>query len=435
MEETVKKFIEDNNILENAKSLVLAVSGGADSLALAHFMVRNYPQFEYVIAHVNHCLRPEAKAEEKLVGQFARRLGVDFLSVDVDVAAVASQRKQGLEETGRQVRYDFFRGLNRDLILTAHHKDDRAETIIAHILRGSGLRGLRGIMPRDNGVGRPFLCITKSEILAYCAKHNIEYAIDSSNSDTVYTRNKIRCEVMPLLQDINPQIAAALCRLGDIATDDEQALDSLVASFYANEVQRSGNSLLLPNKSAAMVDKGIVRRVVRKIAESMDCPVDFRTADKIIGLNTGKKHYWAQNAVAEQNGTALVFYRGTVQGIGEWSAVLSLGEVTQVPVLQLQVEVKLEDGARPNRNNRAVLDSSTFTGSLTLRNRRRGDWFYLPNGGRKKLSDFLIDEKIPASERDNIPLLAIGSQILWIVGYRQCAPLGSGDISITVKKF
>lgn len=436
MEEQVRQYIDEQGILTGVGSVVLAVSGGADSMALAHFMSLNYPQYDYIVAHVNHGLRAEANAEEIMVRDFATKLGLSFISVDIDVALVANSRKIGLEEAGREVRYDFFRGLNRDIILTAHHKDDNAETVLAHIIRGSGIKGLRGILPVDNGIGRPFLGVTKAELVEYCRSNGIGFATDLSNNDTTYQRNKIRHEVMPVLAEINPNIVDGLCRLGSIAQGEAEALEHYTRSCYRTGVRLENGKLTLANKAAKLFPIGILRRVVIKMAEELGCPLDYRGTEKIISLKTGKKYCWGLNWVAEQTGRSLVMYQGTeVESVAQWCVDLELPGITMVPYCNFTVEITGKSEARPNKNTRAVVDSNCLGAGLVLRNRRQGDWFFLPNGGRKKLSDYFIDEKVPMADRDSIPLLAISSRILWIVGYRQCVPKGRGDITISLKNY
>lgn len=434
MEQKVKAYIEDNHILRDVNSVVLAVSGGADSMALTHFMAVNYPQYDYIVAHVNHGLRPEAKDEELLVAEFARQLNLDFVSVEVNVAAEARLRRKGLEETGREVRYDFFRSLNRDIILTAHHRDDRAESILLHLIRGSGIAGLRGIIPLTNKIGRPFLSVSKEEILTYCADHSIAFSTDLSNEDITYRRNKVRHQVLPLLAEINPNISDTLCRLGDIAGEDESFLASLASKIYAEEVREDGGKLVLSSK-ALSYSKSLVRRLIMKMAQELGSPIDYAGVEKIIKLGAGKKYFWGNGAGAWKNGNCLVLSAAVDSSAENWSVVLPFEGSITIAEKNMEVSITHNNQKRPNKNNRAVFDHEVLTEELTLRNRRNGDWFYLPGGGRKKLSDFFIDEKIPFEIRDNIPLLCQGSRVLWIVGYRQCVAVGKGEISVSLKKF
>ncbi|MDO4542529.1 MAG: tRNA lysidine(34) synthetase TilS, partial [Bacillota bacterium] len=153
-------------------------------------------------------------------------------------------------------------------------------------------------------------------------------------------------------------------------------------------------------------------------------------------LKTGKKYRWSKQAVAEQNGRSLRMYLGEPETMESWSLELPLRGTMELPACSCSIAVEWNKNLRPNKNTRAVLDSDFLDNkTLVLRNRRDGDWFCLANAGRKKLSDYFIDEKIPLEKRDKIPLLAIGSQILWIVGYRQCVAKGRGNVAVTLKKF
>ncbi|MEG0874359.1 MAG: tRNA lysidine(34) synthetase TilS [Clostridiales bacterium] len=433
MENKIRKFIDENKIMGKAKTVVIGVSGGGDSMALADFMVKNYSQYQFTFAHINHCLRPQAHAEEVLVKEFAAKLGVEFQCLKIDVAALAKQRKTGLEETGRDVRYEFFNSLNKDLILTAHHKDDRAETIIAHIIRGCGIKGLGGMKPLQNGVGRPLLCVTKAEILNYCEEHDIEYAEDISNEDTTFQRNKIRHEVLPLLATMNSNITDSLCRLGDIATEDDDFLDSFSQVIYDKVVISENGEYILSNKILEITAKSVNSRVIGKICAEIGCPLDFNTVQKILGLKTGKELPLGKMGKVRQNGTGLVFSLGCMPKVKEWSVALPKEGTVFIEPCNFKIEISQSSALKANKKTCAVFDSEDIVKDLTIRNWRKGDWFYLESGGRKKISDFFINEKIPRERRLEIPLLAMGDQIIWIVGYRQCLGKGKSNLTLAIK--
>ena len=258
-------------------------------MALAHFLTAHYPRLDYVVAHLDHGLRPGSAAESRLVADWARAQGLPCVIRREDVAKVAAARKRGVEETGRELRYEFFRAQGRDLIFTAHHADDQAETVLAHLLRGCGLRGLAAIAPRAGDLARPLLCVGKQELLDYCRRHDLPYALDESNADVSYLRNRIRHELLPQLTAINPQISGALCRLAVQARDDGEALDTLADSLFASLAGREGECITLPLEALAAQPPALRRRLVRLAATEVGGAVmSFEMTARVLALDSAK---------------------------------------------------------------------------------------------------------------------------------------------------
>jgi len=207
---------------------IVAVSGGADSMALLHSMIGG----DLHVAHVNHQINiDEANAAQELVEKFCENNGIGCHVGTFDVPKLAQERKRGIEETAREVRYAYFADLldelNADYYLTAHTADDNAETILLHMLRGCGTKGLCGMSELNGKHMRPFLNVTRKQIEQYIVKHDIKCAVDSSNESLDYTRNRIRHELMPLLREFNPQIDDALNRLAQVVKQDVDSLEAL----------------------------------------------------------------------------------------------------------------------------------------------------------------------------------------------------------------
>ena len=207
----VLQYIKEHNLITPGDLLVAGISGGPDSMALLHILLQLRPRlnFELVAAHLNHGLRPEAAAEEEFVRDYCQARQVPFYSRRVDIEEIAVRDKKSVEEAGRNCRYQYFNELVAQLggtrIATAHHRDDNAETVLLNIIRGSGIKGLRGIRPVNGIIIRPLLCVDKNEIETYLAENSVKYCIDLSNYSTDYLRNRIRHNLLPLLeQDYNP---------------------------------------------------------------------------------------------------------------------------------------------------------------------------------------------------------------------------------------
>lgn len=224
---------------------MVACSGGPDSLAMLHILYeleqelqQNGISFCFSVAHVNHMLREEAKEEEQFVKTFCQNLGIKFFSESIDVKQIAHNRKIGLEEAGRNVRYEFFdeiaqkTGANK--IAIAHHLNDKIETIIMNLLRGTGISGLKGIEPiKSEKYIRPLIECKKTEIISYCEQNNLHPRIDKTNFDNAYTRNKIRNIVIPYIEkEFNPNIIDTLDRLSNLVSEEDKYLAKQVEMIY-----------------------------------------------------------------------------------------------------------------------------------------------------------------------------------------------------------
>lgn len=429
MEKTVKNFIEENKMLTNVETIVLGISGGGDSMALAYFMLTSYPQYQYVIAHVNHSLRKEADAEMALVRDFAEKYNVPFHGIVADVGAIAKEKGLGLEETGRIVRYDFFRSLGCDLILTAHHMDDFAETIIEHLVRGCGLKGLCGILPMENGIGRPFLCVKKEALLKYCFQYHLAFVEDKTNEDKTFLRNKIRHEIMPLLEESNPKMTESLYRLGQIVKEDEAALDDMERRYYEKIAVETTNRVTLEGKKLLSLPLSFQRRLILEAGKYFHHTFDFYAVEKILSLKTGKEFPFGKWGRVLQNGSFFVFSEGekTFSSLAPISFA-TCGEY-ETPYGKILVE-KNEQTAVSADCYSFFLSAESLKDGVTLRNRKSGDWVLIKGVGRKKLSDWFIDIKIPREQRDSALLFAKEQQVLLWIGHENFTNEEKSEIKV-----
>ena len=234
---TIKKY----NLIENGDKVVLAVSGGPDSIAMLDILnkirLENVIKFDIVVAHINHGLRENAKFDEEYVQEFCKRINVQFFVLHANIKEIAEREKRGLEETGRNVRYDFFNKVKSEVgankIAIAHNANDNVETIIMNIIRGSGLSGLKGIEVISNNYIRPLIEIERVIIEDYCKNENLNPRHDESNDENIYTRNKIRNIAIPYIkEELNPNIVETITRLSGIAKDDLNYLDLQTENAY-----------------------------------------------------------------------------------------------------------------------------------------------------------------------------------------------------------
>ena len=237
--ETVKKY----NMIENGEKIVLAVSGGPDSICMLDILndIKNDQKikmnFEIVAAHVNHMIREEAIEDEQYVKKYCEENKIEFYSKSIDVQKMANNNKIGVEEAGRKARYDFFNEIlektNAQKIAIAHNKNDKVETVLMHILRGSGINGLKGIEPKRGKYIRPLIECERKEIEEYCSERNLEPRIDKTNFDNEYTRNKVRNVLIPYIQkEFNPNFIRTIDRLSNLVTEEENYMDMQVEKIY-----------------------------------------------------------------------------------------------------------------------------------------------------------------------------------------------------------
>ena len=271
VEDKVLKTIKKYNLIKANDKIALGVSGGPDSLFMLYILNRLKDQlkFEIAVAHINHMIREEADSEEEFVKEFCKNIGVEFYSKRIDVVEFANNNKIGTEEAGRKVRYEFFdevlKQTESNKIAIAHNKNDKVETIIMHLLRGSGISGLQGIDPiKDNKIIRPIIEIERAEIEQYCEENKLEPRIDKSNFENIYTRNKIRNIVIPYIQqEFNPNIIETVTRLSEIITEENQLLIKLTEQAYSETVKQENEyEIVLDLKKFNNLEKVIKKRII-----------------------------------------------------------------------------------------------------------------------------------------------------------------------------
>ena len=248
--ENIRKTIKDNRLINEKDKVVVGVSGGPDSMCLLHVLIslKSEMNFEIIVAHINHMIRPEAESETEFVENFCKNNGIECYIKRVNVLKEASKEKIGTEEEGRKIRYNFFdevmKNTNSNKIATAHNANDNAETVLMNIIRGTGTSGLKGIeYIRDNKIIRPLLNCNRMDIEEYCKIQNLDPKFDQSNKENTYTRNKIRNLLIPYIQkEFNPNIIESLNRLSNLSKKESEYWNKIVESEYNKIVDRSFSS-------------------------------------------------------------------------------------------------------------------------------------------------------------------------------------------------
>lgn len=234
--DTIKKY----NLIEENDSVIIGVSGGPDSICLLHILneLKQELNFKIYVAHINHMIRKEADEETEYVKRFCKNIGVECFTKKIDVVKIAKESKMGTEEAGRKIRYDFFeevlKNTDSNKIATAHNNNDKVETIIMNILRGSGISGLKGLDPiRENKFIKPLIETSREEIENYCEENKLNPRIDKSNNENIYTRNKVRNCVIPYIKkEFNPNILKTINRLSEVATEEDDYLNKVTESTF-----------------------------------------------------------------------------------------------------------------------------------------------------------------------------------------------------------
>ena len=265
---TIKKY----NLIENGDKIVVGVSGGPDSMCLLDILIKvcqNSPSpLAIIVAHINHMIRDEADEEENFVKNFCQKNNVKFYSKRIDVKKIANTNKIGIEEAGRNERYTFFEEVlikeKANKIAIAHNKNDKAETVIMNILRGTGISGLKGIEVKNGKYIRPLIECERHEIEDYCIKENLNPKIDKSNFNNIYTRNKVRNIVIPYIKDeFNPNIIETIRRLSELVTEEEEYIEKQVKNAYISVLlDEKENEIILDLKKFNLQEKVIKSKII-----------------------------------------------------------------------------------------------------------------------------------------------------------------------------
>jgi tRNA(Ile)-lysidine synthase len=422
----------------------VGVSGGPDSVLLLHFMKKLAGEVGLTVAavHFNHHLRgAESDGDEALVRDIAASLQVDYLRGEAEVARVARERRGNLEAVARELRYRYFFLLvdqgRLDVVATAHTANDQAETVLMRLLRGTGTRGLGGIYPVLEGkVVRPFLGLTREEVVKEIAERKIFYRVDSSNLNMKLRRNKVRMELLPLLaKEYNPQIIHLLNQFADRARDDEAYLERLARDRSHPWRMREGKEERIPVRALAEFPPALARRVLRQMLQIVRGSAHGLTYAHIESLRrfaaqaqSGRVQTLPGGVVALREFSWLVVApKATGPAGGDFSypvtfpgklAVHELGALFHFKILTRE-----DPGKAYNLNKLVCLDPQKLLGELELRNWRAGDSF-CPVGSRgvRKLKELFRQRKIPKVQRKGWPVLLCAKQIVWVRGF----PPGKG---------
>lgn len=430
VEQRIIKFITDNQLISEGDKLLVALSGGADSVFALNFFVKFRQKYDIEICafHLNHSLRgSESDSDESFCISLCKKLNIEIYSEKTDVSEFATNEKLSLEEAGRKIRYkkleEYLEISNSNKIVTAHNLDDNTETVLLNLFRGTGIRGLSGIPIKRGNIIRPFLTVSKSEIINYLNKAKMNFVQDSSNEKNEYKRNYLRNEIIPRIREnINEGIDKNILNFSQIVNNSEEFTKNLIKDLFYNFITIKESEIFI-SKEILSIDPYLVGEVIKRvIEEQFSADINFKNIfdiKKLLNSQTGTNLELSQSleAISEReyilireriyftDKSVFDLYFNSEVNVGEFTIGCSTSEIDAVSIT--------------NNNEIEYICSEKLKEPLLLRRWESADKFKpLGLNGTKKISDFLTELKIPNSERKSKLVLLNENQIIWLVGHR-----------------
>ena len=438
----VRDYMREHEMTAPGDAVIVALSGGADSVCLLTVLKQlATPEFLLRAVHVHHGIRgAEADRDEAFAQKLCESLSVPLCVAYCHVPAYAAEHGLSEEEAGRILRYQVLEkeagkweqelpAGSRVKIALAHHRDDNAETILHHLLRGSGLTGLAGIRPVQGRRIRPLLCVGREEIRAYLEAGHISWCEDSTNQSPDYTRNRIRSQVLPLLKTaVNEQAEEHILQAGQIigqadAYLRQQAEEILQEAVCGREEDLAAIPLTAFARQPEILKTYLIRHMLDQLHPGWKDigSRHFTAIAELAGKPVGSRLDLPGGLMARTGYETLEIVRKTEREVSVKTESGADGEIhgrQTVPELHMTVFSRQKDQEIPKNQYTKWFDYDKIKGTLSVRTRRTGDYLILPSGGSKTIARYMIDEKIPKEKREQILLLAEGSHVLWVVGFR-----------------
>lgn len=428
MESKIQKFIKLHNLLEQDKPVLAGISGGADSVALA--LVLKQLGYTLTAVHCNFHLRgEESDRDEQFVRDFCQLQEIPLHVKDFQTEEYAKEKKISIEMAARELRYAYFHELMKStkisVLAVAHHQNDQAETLLINLIRGTGIHGLRGMLPKNGETVRPLLCVTREEILDYLAEKGQEYVTDSTNLSTDYTRNKIRLELLPYLKTLNPSIISTLNHTALNLSEAENLYNRQVRAEIQNLILSDSYTLGETPLLLKRADSSMKSAEMKPVWHEILFPYGFTETqvENILSLNVTDcgKAFYANNWELMVDRDEVILRK---RNDDDFEDILIYD--TDVYATFLDVKVNIDILKRKyypvieKESRVALLDYDKLTFPLQIRKVQAGDKF-VPLGmkGKKLISDFLTDQKAKSWEKkDQLVLCDAQGEILWVIGRR-----------------
>lgn len=405
IQERVIQYIEKEHLFAKNNKIIIALSGGADSVALLHIL--HTARYHCEAAHCNFHLRgKESDRDEQFVRQLCHNLGIKLHTIDFDTTQYAADKRISIEMAARELRYDWFEEIKNkcgaDVIAVAHHQDDSIETMLLNLIRGTGIAGLQGIRPRNGAIVRPLLCVNRNDIIHYLQSIKQDYVTDSTNLEDEYTRNKIRLHLIPLMQQINPSVKNNLIETGNYLND--------VATLYNKVIDEAKERICTPQ--GIRIDALLKETTPETLLFEILHPKGFNSAQ-------------IKDIARSLHGQPGKQFTGK-----GWRAIKDRELLLLEPISRDDnntfpfrlIKEELEYTAEfdiPREKNTACFDADKLSGRIHCRKWQTGDTF-TPFGmkGKKKVSDYLTDRKFSISQKEQQWVLCSENRIAWLIGER-----------------
>jgi tRNA(Ile)-lysidine synthase len=415
-----RKFIAVNNLAAERDKILVAVSGGIDSMVMTHLFLEL--GYNIGLAHCNFSLRGrDSDSDEQLVSQYAADHNIPFFSSRFETKTYATKKGISVQMAARELRYSWFEEIRMkngfDSVAVAHNLNDNIETLLINLVRGTGLTGMTGIKPRNNNIIRPLLFATREEIMTFCKEHMIIYREDKSNAETLYTRNKIRHMIIPVLKEINPSVEITLSEtaerfagISDIVSEYVQKLSDKITE-HKEEIISFNISLLRPH----LKNRALVYELFKPFGITN---LQLNDLIKVINGKTGSKIFTESHRLlknrkeiivsTEQAKNDLSYFIEDIKGLNKVAGIISAEYVQITDSFEI-----------PTDQSVACIDAEKMTFPVNIRKWKPGDNF-IPLGmkQKKKLSDYFIDNKYSIPEKENKYILESDGRIVWIIGDR-----------------
>ena len=454
MLDKIHQYIKKNNMIASQDTIIVGVSGGADSVCLLAILkgLQESIDFSIIVVHINHCIRgSESDMDQEFVRQLCEKYKVEFKTFAVDVLKMAEKEKISVEEAGRKARYSIFEEVvseskNGSLakIAVAHHMDDQGETILMNVFRGSGIKGICGMQPVRGNIIRPLLCVRRCEIELYLETIRQEFRTDSTNLDNDYTRNRLRNVVFPYLEEnVNTHSIENICKMAQMVSEAElfierQAISAKSKCVSINEDKMHTINIPLFDENDIIIKKYIIKNVVEELAGKLKdiYKIHIESILDLENKKVGSQVDVTYGIIAKRGYNEIMIQKKSI-----YENHIYKNESEDINIEE-EITVSIKDRYYVKEEGFVIFDKAEFCKlyefeeiigndytkvfdydkikfSLRFRTRQTGDYIQInENGGNKKLKDYFIDCKVPKEYRDRVLLLADGNCILWVVGFR-----------------
>ncbi len=415
-----KKFIAENNLIKPGDRILLAVSGGIDSMVMTHLFLQL--GYETGIAHCNFSLRAgESDKDEEMVHKYASEQNIPFYSTRFETKAYAKKNGLSVQMAARELRYEWFEEIRKEnrfnTIAVAHNLNDNIETLIINLTRGTGITGLTGMKPASNRIIRPLLFATRQDITRYCSQHRIIFREDKSNADTKYTRNKIRHLVIPVLKEINPSLEATLNETAERFTGINEIVSEYISGLREMVSEQKGEFITfnISHLKAHLHNKAVLFELFKPFGINN---VQLNDLMKVIEGKTGGQIFTGTHRIIKNRKEIIVSHEDvgneTFYSIRNITGFRKVPEITSAGYVDITGKFEI-----PSDPFIACIDSEKVSFPLIIRKWKSGDHFYpLGMKQKKKLSDYFIDNKYSILDKENKLILESDGKIVWIIGDR-----------------